>query len=82
LTDQEHVSKKRQQFEAAVWAEWDEVNEWHPSPVKEIARRLRVKTQDVATLVYPVDKFGPWFDHREPDLTDEDFDDSRYNLGA
>lgn len=54
--------------EKAVWAEWNSLDDEHPSPVKEIARRLSMLPADVAFVVFPAETFGVWSDDQEPDL--------------
>ncbi len=54
--------------ERAVWAAWNALPGEHPSPVKQIAADLGMPPADVAFIVYPVETFGRWADHQEPDL--------------
>lgn len=56
------------EIETKVWAEWNLLGDSHPSPVKEIARRLDMDPADVAFIVYPAETFGVWADDQEPDL--------------
>jgi hypothetical protein len=52
----------------AVWAAWNALDDDDPSPVKSIARDLRMNPADVAAIVFPADQFGHWHDDQEPDL--------------
>lgn len=54
--------------EKAVWAAWRVLHGDEPSPVKRIAITLGMSPADVAFVVYPVETFGRWEDHQEPDL--------------
>jgi len=54
--------------ERSVWAVWNSLDDEHPAPVKEIARRLGMANVDVAFIVYPATTFGRWADYQEPDL--------------
>ena len=54
--------------ERSVWSEWGSLDDEHPAPVKEIARRLGMTPADVAFIVYPATTFGRWSDDQEPDL--------------
>lgn len=54
--------------ERNVWAAWNRLSDDHPAPVKQIAHDLGMTAADVAFVVYPVETFGRWFDHQEPDL--------------
>jgi hypothetical protein len=55
-------------LERAVWAAWNALDDDDPAPVKHIARVLGLPPADVAFVVYPAEKFGPWSDDQEPDL--------------
>lgn len=57
--------------ETAVWAAWNALpDEDDESPVKRIARFLRMEPADVAFIVYPAERFGRWKDDQEPDPED------------
>jgi len=64
----EDVDLAKRAAVSAVWDAWGAVADDEPSPVKRIARDLRMSTNDVAAIVYPVDKFSVWDDSQEPDL--------------
>lgn len=53
--------------ERAVWAAWHALPEAEPAPVKSIAVQLGMAPADVAFVVYPAERFGPWADGQEPD---------------
>ena len=55
--------------ERAVWRKWHMLSRNEPSPVKRIARSLRMAPADVAFIVYPAETFGRWDDSQEPDLS-------------
>lgn len=64
----EDVELAKRAAMSAVWDAWGTVADDEPSPVKRIARDLHMSTNDVAAIVYPVDKFSTWDDSQEPDL--------------
>ncbi len=52
--------------ERRVWQAWNELRGDIATPVRTIARRLDLSPADVAAIVYPPDRFGPWSDDQEP----------------
>lgn len=56
------------EVEASVWTAWNAIPESEQSPVKRVAQQLGMTAADVAFVVYPAEKYGPWRDEQEPDL--------------
>jgi hypothetical protein len=56
--------------ERDVWQVWSLLSGDDPSPVKRIARALKMTPADVAFIVYPCETFGRWADDQEPDLAE------------
>lgn len=54
--------------ERRVWSAWAGLPDDEPSPVKRIAAQLGMSAADVAFIVYPAEKYGPWADDQEPEL--------------
>ena len=54
--------------EGAIWRAWNALPDSELSPVKRIARDLGLEPAEVAHIVYPANKFGPWLDREEADL--------------
>ena len=53
--------------EREVWRVWGLLSDDDPAPVKHIAAVLGMEPADVAFIVYPADRFGPWDDGQEPE---------------
>jgi hypothetical protein len=59
---------QRDEVHAAVWRAWHELKENEPSPAKRIAHRLGLGAEQVAEVVFPIDRFGQWDASDEPDI--------------
>ncbi|MFI8976942.1 hypothetical protein ACIGO9_28950 [Nocardia asteroides] len=56
------------EVEARVWTAWNALPDSEESPVKRVAQQLGMQAVDVAFIVLPAERFGPWDDDQEPDL--------------
>lgn len=66
------MSEETQDRKAAVWEAWNALDGDDMSPVRRLSRQLGMPAADVAAIVFPVDRFGPWDPDDEPEITPED----------